>query len=456
MDSILSSFRSVFRRQAAFDWFVLVVWAFALRLDGSGLTSLIRLYGLAPSEYYNLLHFFHSEAFSVRTLCQRWVELVREHIPLRRLLGRPVYVIDSIVAAKAGKCMPGVKLLHQNSEANHRAEFVMGHFWSALSVLAGTGARVFALPLRFALHDGLARSPSDGATALTRMGDLVVQTALEPGLVLGDCVYVCRHLIERLLAAGFHLVGRARMTTVAYEAAVQPEKRKVGRPRKYGRKHHLRDLFAERAQFVELEVDLYGRRQVALIREVCLYWQKHLVKFVLTVSDTGVKAIFLSTDLSLSAVEVVEAYGLRFKIEVGFRALVQTLFGFAYRFWLKGMAKTKRNQGTTYLHRAGEAYRARVARKVEAFERFVNLTALAQGLLQMLALEAATQVTGRLPLWFRTVREESGPSEHLVRTTLLVEASRIIARNEPTALLNQILAKRARAPQESHPLRLAG
>lgn len=453
---MLSSFRSVFRRQAAFDWFVLVVWAFALRLDGSGLTSLVRLYDLAPSEYYNVLHFFHSQAFSVRDLCQRWAELVRKHLPLRRVKGRLVYLVDAIVAAKAGKCMPAVRYLHQGSKVHNRPEFVMGHFWGALTILAEAGERIFAVPLRFALHDGFKSSSSDKSTALTRAGDLVQQMAIEPGLLIADCAYVVRHLIERLLAMGFHFIGRARSTTAAYEAAVQPEKRKAGRPQKYGRKVKLSKLFAEPDQFFQATVDLYGERQVAQLREVTLYWQTLLVKFVLTVSEKGVKAIFLCTDVSMTAVEIVEGYGLRFKIEVGFRALVQTLFGFAYRFWLKGMEKTRWRQGSKYLHRAGKDYRARVARKVEAFERFVNLTALAQGLLQMIALGAATEVCRRLPLWFRTVRTEKGPSEMLVRATLQAEVSRITAKSGRGTLLGQILADRARGSSEASPLRLAG
>lgn len=456
MDSILSSFRTVFRRQAAFDWFALVVWAFLLRLDGSGLTSVIRLYALAPAEYYSLLHFFHSSAFSAKSLCLRWTEWVLESLPLRRLAGRPLYVIDSLVAAKVGRCMPGVKRLHQGSEVHNRPEFVMGHLWGALSVLAQTGERIFAVPLRLALHDGFKRSPSDKATALTRMGDLILQNALHAGLVLGDCAYVCRHLIDRLVAAGFHFIGRARITTVAYEPAVAPKRPKVGRPRKYGRKRALKELFKDGASFEKATVELYGERQEALLREVTLYWQRRLVKFVLTISTKGTCAIFLCTDLTLTAEQIVEAYGLRFKIEVGFRALAQNLFGFAYRFWMKQMEKTVWKQGSVYLHRAGKTYRARVARKVEAFERFVNLSAMAQGVLQTLALEAAGQVAQQLPVWFRTVRSKVGPSEHLVRATLLGEVGRILGGNGGRALLTRILATRSRDTSARQPMRLTG
>jgi hypothetical protein len=58
VDTWLSEFRAVFRRQVTFGWFVLSLWALLLHFDGSGLSSIIRYFGLASSEYYNLLHFF--------------------------------------------------------------------------------------------------------------------------------------------------------------------------------------------------------------------------------------------------------------------------------------------------------------------------------------------------------------------------------------------------------------
>jgi hypothetical protein len=51
------------------------------------------------------------------------------------------------------------------------------------------------------------------------------------------------------------------------------------------------------------------------------------------VSKQGHRAIFVSAHLELSAATIVNTYSLRFKIEVGFKSLVQVLFGFCYRFW---------------------------------------------------------------------------------------------------------------------------
>ena len=54
VDSMVLAFRGVFSRQATFDWFVIVVWGFLLRGDADGVTSTVRCFGLAASEYYTV------------------------------------------------------------------------------------------------------------------------------------------------------------------------------------------------------------------------------------------------------------------------------------------------------------------------------------------------------------------------------------------------------------------
>ena len=421
------------------------------------MASVVRCLGLAPSEYYNLLHFFHSTAFTAEALCRRWVEALGRRAPLLTLEKKPVYVVDAVVAPKAGKRMPGVKSLHQASEDNNKPEFVMGHFWGALTMLAQVGRQIRALPVRFALQDGLKRSPSDSQTTITRMHGLVTQTAQDTGTVIADCYYTCRAILQALLAAGFHYIGRVRNNVVAYMIALQPEKRRRGRPRKYGEKIILRRLFkSHKALFSREQVDVYGELQEVLLHEMELYWQGILVKFVLVVDAKGKKAIFLSTNRALEAKTIVTAYGWRFKIEADFKAFIEVLFGFCYRFWMKAMPKRKRGEGNQYTHRAQPAYRAQVSRKVEAFERFVNIAAVTLGILQLLSLACAERIWTSLPVWFRTLRKEAGPSENVVRATLQAEIARIFRDSAPATLLAKILATRKRANLPSHPFRLTG
>ena len=55
---ILEQFRSCFSRRAAFDWFVIVIFGFTVRLDQYGVSSFIRWLGIEPRLYTSLLGFF--------------------------------------------------------------------------------------------------------------------------------------------------------------------------------------------------------------------------------------------------------------------------------------------------------------------------------------------------------------------------------------------------------------
>ena len=457
VESILGQFRSVFSRQAAFHWFVIIAWAFLLRLEAFGITSLVRCLGLAPPEYFNLLHFFHSSAFHIQALCARWTEIVKQCTQPICIAGLPLFVVDGIKAAKAGRKMPAVKLLHQESTDNTKPEHLMGHFWGAVSSLVQAGPHVFALPLRFQIQDGLKRSPSEKATLIDKMHGLVTQLITAGSIVVADAYYCAEGFLRALLAADLHFIARMRSNTVAYE--LPPPRggpQRPGRPRTRGARVKLRELFDRPDRFHSASVELYG--DLKDIRYLCRdrLWHGLLVRFVLSIYPDGTPRIFLSTNRMLSPEAILYAYGLRFKIEVSFKALVETLCGFCYHFWLKAMPKIRRGAGNQFLHRAGEQYRSKVARKLEAYERFVNLSAIALGILQVLAMRCPKSVWHHFPLWLRSLPKHGYPSENVVRLTLQHEVHRISLTSSPGLLLTNILdhSKRA-APGAAHPMRIA-
>ena len=143
---------------------------------------------------------------------------------------------------------------------------------------------------------------------------------------------------------------------------------------------------------------------------------------------------------------MIEAYGWRFKIEVSFRSLVQLLDSFDYRFWLRSMTRASSWPKNLVLADFDADFQAKVASKVEAFERFVNLNAIALGLLQVLALELPHVVWTHFPQWFRTLPKHGLPSEQIVCMALQHLQPMVLANRRPTLFLAKLLAAKFKPP----------
>jgi hypothetical protein len=159
--------------------------------------------------------------------------------------GRLVLVGDGIKAAKRGKKMPGVKLLHQQSDSN-KAEYIMGHSLQAVSILLHAAQSVFAVPLAMRIHEGIVWSNRDQRTLLDKMLALIGTVDIgQPFYFVGDAYYASGKIINGLLEQNNHLVTRARSNAVAYRPFVTRGPKRRGRPRIYDKKVPLKSLFRD-------------------------------------------------------------------------------------------------------------------------------------------------------------------------------------------------------------------
>ena len=135
LEQIMVEFRPVFRREATFEWFVLLLWGILLNRQPPAVTSYLNALGLGEGYYHQALHWFKSSAFNVDSLCHCWGEWLKKHSAIHQLKGQRVYVGDGIKVGKEGRKMPGVKRLHQESEDVSKPEWIRGHYFSALGLL---------------------------------------------------------------------------------------------------------------------------------------------------------------------------------------------------------------------------------------------------------------------------------------------------------------------------------
>ena len=169
---LVCELRSACARTRTFLWMALCLAGMTTRKDLLGVTSIVRALGLEPACYDRLLDFFHSPALDLDKLTRAWCALVfRAHPGILRVNGRPVLVGDGIKVAKAGRKMPAVKKLHQQSESNTKPEYIFGHSCQAVAVLTQALSSVFALPLACRIHEGVVFSNRDQRTLLDEISE---------------------------------------------------------------------------------------------------------------------------------------------------------------------------------------------------------------------------------------------------------------------------------------------
>ena len=134
---ILLQFRDCFSRTASFNWFVITVMGFIVRLDHHGVSSVVRWLNLDPDKYTSLLLFFRASSWKLKNIQQKWWQIVLTRSPAITIDGRHLIAGDGIKISKEAKKMPGVKRLHQESDNSSKAPYIYGHHFGALGILSG-------------------------------------------------------------------------------------------------------------------------------------------------------------------------------------------------------------------------------------------------------------------------------------------------------------------------------
>jgi hypothetical protein len=421
----LERLRPACARTATFVWMCLALTGLAIRGEVAGVTSIVRALGLAPDGYPKLLHFFHSSGLAVDRLTQSWVGVVRRLFTPVRVGDRFVLIADGLKVPKEGRKMPAVKQLHQESTNNSKPPFISGHSCQALAMLVtGPLGAPYAVPLTSRIHEGLVFTNRDRRSLLDKLVELLqpIARCLESTVVLvADTYYASRTIARPLLEQGHHLVTRVRSNAVAYRPARRPRRPRPGRPRLYGAKLKLKNLWNEHERFRCVASPIPGETRVRLrYRSEDLLWRPvgQLVRFVWIDHPRRGRLLLMTTDLELDPLQVLVLYSYRFRIEVGFKQALHTLGTYAYHFWMMAMTPRKRGGGDQYLHRTSEDYRRLVRRKMDAYHRMIQLGCVAQGLLQHLALNRRRQVWKSFRSWMRTMNRAAPPSEAVVAEAL--------------------------------------
>ena len=417
---LVSPLKGAFKRRQTFYWFVLVLFGFCVGKDIiGGVTGLVRSIGLDPRYYTRMVAFFHSDAVDLGKLRREWVATVLEKFKrfIITINGRPLLILDGIGIPKEGRRMSGVQCLHQSSQSNSKAEYIMGHFFQFVGILVGLPGKIpFCVLLLGKICLGT-RVKGDDRTLFDKAVSMLGLYPEEEDrfYLLGDSYYYVKKMLKGVVGRGADIITRVRANAVAYLPAEKPKKRKRGRPRKYGKKLKLVELFDDLSKFMVMVSPVYGEENVEI-----LYYPVRLLsrtflgmelKYVLVIHPKRGRIIMVTTDVELGAREIIQAYGLRFKIELSFKVAVHVMGTFRYRFWSRMVDKIPWKGEARSLEGKSESEKEAYWNTEKACEVFTHMGTMAQGILQYLSLTLSEEVWRHFGSWIRTIRPDVLPSE---------------------------------------------
>ena len=430
INTIIHEFQGCFNRKKTWKWFLVILIGFMIRNNNRGVTSIISSLRLMPRYYHNVLHFFRSEGYTCEALYTQWIKTAMKHGAYIRVAGMTVLIGDHIKIPKEGCRMPDIQILHQDSQNSGKAEYIAGHNHGQVSAVITNGTESRSLPLITELQKSPPKvegtNKPDGDTLVTQMVNLVHKAARaigEPTVVAPDAYFSSKAAWEAAdkTVAGdgkklVEIVTRAQSNTVAFTTPIQPERPRRGKPRIYGDKVVLYDLFSDMSKFTQATMTLYGKKNA--VRHLCLdlIWKpiKKLVRFVVVETASG-RCVLMSSSLNLTAEEIITIYALRFKMETGFDEQKNIMGCFDYHFWTTALPKRKKWSKAESPD--GENPKTKTNNAKRATQSFVCLATIAVGILTIIAFSHNASIWSRYPGWLRTRRTDV-PTLAVVKETL--------------------------------------
>jgi len=431
--SILLEMRSAFSNHLTFMWFSTVVVGLAAGCDDiGGMTNIIRNLNMGHRGYSSLTRLFASRGVNHARLCQCWLSLAIQHLfesDAIKIGGRLMVIVDATKVAKRGKRMPGI--IGMKDTTNDC--WMRGHYFEQLCIVARSSLQLYPVPI-----------------AITMLAGFVEKAAfpqLQGCLIVGDAWYSKSKLIIALARQG----SIALVSRVAHNASARLphiaspfDTPRCGRKRKYaeGPKIKLFSLFEQPLQTWVLQDN---RGQEFTVQGWCrdLMWEPLglMVRFVGVHHPEKGRWILMSSDTSMNATEIAQAYVYRFWIEVGFHTAKSLLGSFTYRFWSKSIDKLgsfpKEIDLSSLPAKTAEQFR----QKVKSIELFAFCSMIAQGLLVFLSINYGTKVANGSRFWMRTKRGDIA-CERLAAAYIKIELWNLCQAAPSNQLLEKFIQER--------------
>lgn len=281
--------------------------------------------------YTNYSRFLSRYRWSVQELSQQLLSVLVQHLPRwhdDQGRQRLCLVVDETIVEKSSKRMYGVAWQRNTHGGFCRGTHILGHYWLMLGVLCPVGGRTLCFPLGFRLYRQKKRCPAaEYKTPSELVKELLQSLTWPPGLlrtIVADAGFADGKLMKWCADNGFAIIVRGRIDAEVHDLFVQQPSPLRGRPRKYGAKLSLAAHAQGERNFTHT-VHLYQSDTAARVASLtAMHHASGLpIKFVISRCEGKPDTVIMSSDLSLTAREIVHLYADRFAIEMTFRELKQ-------------------------------------------------------------------------------------------------------------------------------------
>ena len=315
----------------SFDSFVTLVSGWVLVLRRHTVTRVVQAAGAVGQKHISSFHRFFSRApWAGDGIGLTLLTLVMKHCPE----GRPIIlVVDDTLGRHTGKRIAAASM-HRDPllSCAGRPFWHWGHLWVVVSVAVPAFGKTWSLPVMVRLYRSKKRCAAESreyrtcqqlaAEMLRLLAEVLANHRI---IIVGDAAYSNSSLIKNR-PANVTLVGRARLDAAIYEPPPVRRPGEKGRPRVRGARlpSPQEQAAADDAPWQRFEIEVYGKVATVQVLVIDALWYvaagSELVRLVLVRGFPGHDHddVFVATDPTMSAQQIIETFALRWSLEVTF------------------------------------------------------------------------------------------------------------------------------------------
>jgi hypothetical protein len=291
------------------------------------ITSWLRAAGI-NRRYKAYYYFIGSLAQKTENIASELLKIMIKRIYKNR--NTILAAIDDSPTSRYGPKVAGAGIHRNPTPTPDGKKFIYGHVWVTLSLIARHNKfGTIGLPLLAKMYvkakdvktTGLSfKSKTEQAVELSKWAYNCCKHLGKRLWIVTDGGYTRASFLKPVIKTGIVVVSRLRKDAVLYGEVKKTKKRKRGRPRKYGKRIKLDNVFKKPEGWFKTEVFIYGNKQLKDVKVFKALYKPAgcLVQVVIVRESRDCLRAFLCTDLAASAAEILEAVADRYAIEQNF------------------------------------------------------------------------------------------------------------------------------------------